>query len=100
MKLVDQIGLAKAMDLLLTGRLVSGREADEIGLVSHACSADEVFATACARARMIAANSPSAVVATKRAALERRSLAYQRLESTERELVAQVRASGDPSVGK
>jgi len=100
MKLSDQIGSAKAMDLLLSGRLLSGREADAIGLVSQSCAAADVWKLAMERAAAIAANSPSAVLAAKHAALARRALAYARLEPLERELVALVRAHGDPEEGK
>src|SRR5271154_3848056 len=34
MKLVDQIGHAAAMDLLLTGRFIDGAEAEKMGLVT------------------------------------------------------------------
>jgi enoyl-CoA hydratase/carnithine racemase len=44
------IGLNKAKELLMTGRLVKGAEAAEIGLVNHTCPADEVMP----RAREIA----------------------------------------------
>ena len=37
MKLAEQIGYAAAMDLLLTARLIDGREAERIGLVTMAC---------------------------------------------------------------
>jgi enoyl-CoA hydratase len=100
MKLVDQIGLAKAMDMLLTGRLVSGTEAATIGLVSEACLAENVWDRALDRARCIARNSAGAVAAAKRAALFRRSQLYHEMEPDERHLVAKVRASGDPEEGK
>lgn len=100
MKLCDQVGHAKAMDLLLSGRLVSGREADAIGLVSQCCESTEVWPVAMARARVIAANSPSAMVAAKRGALERYALLYAQLEPLERSGVARVRAAGDPEEGR
>lgn len=100
MKLCDQIGQAKAMDLLLTGRLINGREADAIGLVSQACPSAQVWAVARARAQAIAANSPSAVIAAKRAALQSRAGGYAQREPIERSLVALLRANGDPEEGK
>ena len=68
MKLADQIGYAAAMDLLLTARLIDGREAERIGLVTMACPAADVRPVAFARAEMVAANSPVAVSAAKRLA--------------------------------
>ena len=100
MKLADQVGLAHAMDLLLTGRLISGTEAAAIGLVTEACPAYQVWDWARARARAIGANSPSAVAAAKRAALARRSSAYAAAEPDERAAVAAHRLRGDAEIGK
>ena len=100
MKLADQVGLACAMDLLLTGRLITGCEAAEMGLVSEACPAGSVWSVALDRARAIAAGSPSAVAAVKRLALARRSLRYSELEIEERRLVAAHRSRGDMEEGK
>jgi enoyl-CoA hydratase len=100
MKLVDQIGYAKAMDLLLTGRLIDGREAERIGLVTEVCPAAETWERALQRARMIVANSPTAVTGAKRAAIARRAEFYDALEDEERALVRTVRATGDAERGK
>jgi enoyl-CoA hydratase len=64
-KLVQQIGYVHAMDLLLTGRLVSAAIAAGIGLVNRVLPAAEVLPAALAVAARIAANSPSAVQAVK-----------------------------------
>jgi enoyl-CoA hydratase/carnithine racemase len=61
------IGLAAASELLLTGRLVDGRTAERLGIVSRAVPAADVLPTALALAREIAAAAPQAVRATKRA---------------------------------
>lgn len=100
MKLADQIGQTAALDLILTGRLISGREAERIGLVTSACADDRVHPTAVERARMIAGNSAVAVQAAKRCALMRRSRRYGAMEAEERSIVAQVRASEDFREGK
>jgi enoyl-CoA hydratase/carnithine racemase len=100
MKLVDQIGYAKAMDLLLTGRLIDGREAERIGLVTDTCPATHTWERALDRAKMIVQNSPSAVASAKRAAIARRATLYRSLENKERALVRVVRATGDPEEGK
>ena len=99
MKLIDQIGFAAAMDLLLTGRLVSGSEATEIGILNAAVGADDVIPIAYERANSIALNSPIAVQAAKRAALFSKTKAYKGQEVLERELVARVRSSGHTDVG-
>ena len=50
------VGLGRAMDLLLSGRTVTGAEAKELGLVEYALPADEVFDAALAYAKDIAEN--------------------------------------------
>jgi len=99
MKLVDQIGYAAAMDLLLTGRFVDAERAERIGLVTQMCEASEVWPLALARAREVAAASPRAVRAAKRAALATRAARYTSQEIEERRLVAELWASGDVKVG-
>ncbi|MBS1120893.1 MAG: Enoyl-CoA hydratase/isomerase [Deltaproteobacteria bacterium] len=61
------IGMARASELLLTGRLVDGREAERLGILNRAVAASEVLAEAMAMARAIADNAPLAVRETKRA---------------------------------
>src|SRR3954469_14663094 len=58
------IGVARANELLLTGRLIGGIEAEELGILNRAVAADEVLREALALARTIADNAPLAVRAT------------------------------------
>jgi enoyl-CoA hydratase/carnithine racemase len=61
------IGASKAAELLLTGRIFSGREAVDLGVVSRAVAKGDVVDTALGLAADIAANtSPTAVALTKR----------------------------------
>lgn len=99
MKLIDQIGHARAMELLLSGRLIDGRKAERIGLVNEAVPLAEVKCMAMDCATRIAANSPKAVAATKTAALGHRCAGYASREAAERALVARVRASGHWRIG-
>jgi enoyl-CoA hydratase/carnithine racemase len=61
------IGVARASELLLTGRLIDGAEAERLGILNRAVAADDVLGEALALARAIADNAPLAVRATKRA---------------------------------
>jgi enoyl-CoA hydratase/carnithine racemase len=60
------IGVARASELLLTGRLIDGAEAERLGILNRAVAADEVLGESLALARAIADNAPLAVRATKR----------------------------------
>ncbi len=64
-KLIQQIGHVHAMDLLLTGRLISSKDAQKLNLINIALDNEEVMNWALERAELIAANSPSAIQAVK-----------------------------------
>ena len=95
MKLVDQIGYAQAMQLLLTGELISADKALQVGLINQICSAEDVFSKAMAIARQIAANSPHAVRHTKRLALSKRFERWGEQESGERLAALDARNGSD-----
>lgn len=61
------IGLPRANELLLTGRLVDGHEAVALGILNRAVPEADVMPAAMDLARTIAANAPIAVRATKAA---------------------------------
>jgi enoyl-CoA hydratase/carnithine racemase len=72
------VGASRALELLITGRIFSGREAAELGVVSRAVPAGDVLDTAMDLAVDIATNtSPTSVALTKR-------LFYRHLESHDR----------------
>jgi enoyl-CoA hydratase/carnithine racemase len=60
------VGPARAAELLFTGRLIDGAEAERIGLVNRAVGAEAVLPEALALAREMAACAPLAVRGTKR----------------------------------
>lgn len=61
------VGVARANELLFTGRLVDGDEAARIGLLTAVHDAADVLPRSLELARAIAANAPFAVRETKRA---------------------------------
>ena len=66
-RLTRAIGRARAMDLILTGRSITAREAEAAGLVSRVVPADETVGAAIELAATIAAKAPVAVLAAKEA---------------------------------
>jgi enoyl-CoA hydratase/carnithine racemase len=60
------VGRGRALDLLLTGRMIDARQALEIGLVEYVVVDDELINQAVHLAAQIAANAAPAVSATKR----------------------------------
>ena len=98
-KLMQQIGYVHAMDLLLTGRLVSAEFAAGIGLVNRVLPATEVLPAALEIAAQIAANSPAAVQAVKtQISASITDFALSR-ETLEQQLGDRVRASPDFAEG-
>jgi enoyl-CoA hydratase/carnithine racemase len=65
-KLADEIGYARATELLLTGRLIGAQEALALGLISEVVAPERLTERALAVAAQIAANSPAACYAIKR----------------------------------
>ena len=86
------IGVARANELLLTGRLVDGREAEALGILNRAVPAADVLSTAHELANQIAAAAPLAVRATKLAI--RRGLELHVREAARAEAYAQAETVG------
>ena len=63
------VGRAKALELILTGRLISGEEAASIGLVNEACPPGELRDRAISLARQVASKNSMAVEAATRATM-------------------------------
>lgn len=78
------VGFARALELVLTGRVITAEEALTIGLVHELAPADQLMHVACERAETIARLPPTAVLLTKRAAYR----SYHADQATALELAA------------
>jgi enoyl-CoA hydratase/carnithine racemase len=88
------VGLSRAADLLLSGRMISGREAAELGLASRALPRDEVLPAALAHAREFRAAAPASVALSKRLLWEGLGLTAPEMMKRENRLF--VWAGGQP----
>jgi 2-(1,2-epoxy-1,2-dihydrophenyl)acetyl-CoA isomerase len=68
--LPNLIGWPRAKELLYTGRIVTGEEAHNIGLLNHLVPANKVLKKSWELATLIAANYPTSVQGTKALVLE------------------------------
>lgn len=66
-RLARAVGKAKAMDMVLTGRMIDAAEAERCGLVSRVVAVDALLGEAVGVGERIAAMSPVAAVLAKRA---------------------------------
>jgi enoyl-CoA hydratase len=64
-RLTKAVGKAKAMDMVLTGRMIDAAEADRIGLVSRVVPHDELMSTAMEVAETIGTYSLPSIMAAK-----------------------------------
>jgi enoyl-CoA hydratase/carnithine racemase len=64
-RLTRLVGKSKAMDMMLTGRMMDAAEAERAGLVSRIVPADKLIEEALSAAAKIAAQSPLAVMMNK-----------------------------------
>jgi len=64
-RLTRFVGKSKAMEMVLTGRMMDAAEAERSGLVSRVVPAADLISTAVETAKKIAALSPNAVMMTK-----------------------------------
>jgi enoyl-CoA hydratase len=99
LKLTHQIGYVRAMDLLLTGRLIDADAAQRLGLVNTVVEPGGVLDWAIRTAETIAANSPAAVQAVKTQISTSIADDARSREALEQELGDRVRASADFAEG-
>ena len=94
------IGFSRAADLLLTGRLIMGIEAAEMGLASRAVPADQVLAVATEMARDIAVNvSPVSAALAKQLMWDGMNTSVDHMIMTEGKLLPGLTAAPDSGEG-
>ena len=86
-RLVRAVGKAKAMDMILTGRMIDAVEAERIGIVSRIVPVDQLMAEALAVATKIAGLSRPVVKAAKQAVLAASELPISEGLKLERKLI-------------
>ncbi|MDZ7701382.1 MAG: enoyl-CoA hydratase-related protein [Halobacteriales archaeon] len=88
------VGVDKAMELVLSGALVDGAEAAEIGLVTDAVPAEELDERTYGLAESMAAHSPTALDYAKRAVRSAETHTLDDGIANERELFVELFAEG------
>ena len=94
-RLARLLGVAKAMELCLTGRRIAPDEAERLGLVVAVCEPEELMPTVMAFAHDLAAKPPLAVSLIKKAVNEGSNMTLQDGLMLEREIFFQSIRSDD-----
>src|SRR5579862_2786105 len=87
-RLPRQIGLKRAMGMILTGRHVSAREGLELGFVNEVVPAGEALAAAERWANQICQNSPMSIRASKQAVREGSNVSLEQAIADQRDYPA------------
>jgi enoyl-CoA hydratase len=98
-RLTRAIGKAKAMELILTGRMIDAAEAERAGLVARVVPAADLLDTALAIAAEIAAMPPLAVLAAKELVNAAEQLPLEEGIRLERRLFHMLAATEDKAEG-
>lgn len=98
-RLTRAVGKAKAMDMVLTGRMIEADEAERSGLVSRVVPADQLLDRALEMAATIAAKSPVSTMAAKEAVNTAFETGLEQGVRTERRLFHSLFASADQKEG-
>jgi enoyl-CoA hydratase len=93
------IGHSRAMDLILTGRAVGGKEACEIGLANRLCPHGTALSTALALAEQLAALPQLCLRGDRRSALQQWGLSEQDAAINEARIGRSVIESGETAQG-
>jgi enoyl-CoA hydratase len=98
-RLPRRVGLARAMELVLTGEVIGADEALRIGLVNKVVPAEQLMAEAKKCAEKIAAKGPLAIAYARRAMRKSQELSLPAGNDLEGELFALLFATADQKEG-
>ena len=98
-RLTRAIGKAKAMEMILTGRMMSAREAEQVGLVTRVVPPEATLREAIRLAAEIAAKAPIAVRSAKAAVNKAYELALREALEYERQTFYTLFATEDQKEG-
>ena len=98
-RLADWVGSARARELIFSGRRVKADEAERIGLANRVVPHDQLSVQTLELAQAIAAQSPTAVAAAKRALRSHRQAATDQAMATETREFAALFGSPDQQEG-
>lgn len=94
------VGFSRAADLLLTGRMILGAEAAELGLVSRALPADQVLPSALEMARDIAVNvAPVSAAVAKQMMWQGINMSVDEMITAEGRLIPKMASLSDSVEG-
>jgi enoyl-CoA hydratase/carnithine racemase len=93
------VGFSQAMDLLLSGRMISGSEAVELGLALKAVPEVQLLDTAMAYAREYAKTAPVSVAISKRLMWEGLDSTYMKVKNKEQRLFSWCGSQVDAKEG-
>lgn len=85
------VGMGRAQELILSGRIMLGLEAAEIGLVQQCVPRDQVMNSAMTIARAVAEADPSVLALARRALYEGGGSSFEEALANEQKLSAQLR---------
>ncbi len=91
-----RIGRSRTSELTLRGRVMSGTESHEIGLIHHLVPADQVMAKAMEVARVLADKAPLAMKLTKQRLREMTQAGLEECVTANLAISAENYASGEP----
>ncbi len=89
------LGIGRALEMMMLGKVIGADEAERIGLVHRACEPDELMPQAIDFAKQLAARPPLALALTKRCIYEGTELSLEEGLALERQLFMELMRSDD-----